>query len=60
MRKNTLQLKQELADSLGENGREYWVKLGEFMAGKCSKASLDSIAFHHFQDPYQGRRKFKN
>ncbi len=54
MRKNTLQLKQELADSLGENGKDYWIKLGDFLVGKCSKKHLDSVSLKLFTDPYQG------
>lgn len=55
MRKNTLELKQELADSLGEDGKDYWIKLGEFLKGQCSKAELDSISLQVFTTPFQGR-----
>ena len=55
MRRSTLLLKQELADSLGEDGKDYWIKLGEFLRGQCSKAELDSVGLQVFTAPYQGR-----
>ena len=53
IRRDTKTLKQQLADSLGENGKEYWKKLKEFLASKCSKKDLDDIALRLFTDPLQ-------
>lgn len=55
MRKDTLLLKQQLADALGEDGKVYWNKLSEFLNCKCSKEALDSIALSLFTDPLQSK-----
>lgn len=43
-RKDTVKLKQELADALGVQGKSYWGKLSLFLAGRCTKSQLDSVA----------------
>ncbi|KAI8897805.1 transcriptional coactivator Hfi1/Transcriptional adapter 1 [Globomyces pollinis-pini] len=52
-RKDTLYLKQQLADSLGESGRDYWKQLGEFLACRTTKEELDEVSSTTFTTPHQ-------
>lgn len=52
-RRDTKALKQQLADCLGEDGKDYWRKLGEFLSLKCSKEALDLTAQSVFTTPQQ-------
>ncbi|KAJ3312856.1 hypothetical protein HDV04_002666 [Boothiomyces sp. JEL0838] len=54
-RKNTLQLKQELADLLGDSGKEYWQQLSDFLNNKCTKRALDETALAVFTTPQQAK-----
>ena len=54
-RKDTILLKQQLADSLGESGLEYWKKLGDFLQLKTSKKELDELALTIFTLPQQAK-----
>jgi hypothetical protein len=44
MRADTLLLKQQLADALGDGGAAYWLSLAAFLRGKASKEALDESA----------------
>ncbi|KAI8914211.1 transcriptional coactivator Hfi1/Transcriptional adapter 1 [Gorgonomyces haynaldii] len=52
-RKDTVGLKQQLADALGESGKDYWTKLGEFLQGKATKQELDQTAKLVILTPHQ-------
>jgi hypothetical protein len=56
LRKDIQSLKQQLADALGENGKDYWLKLKDFLAFKCSKQELESVALSLFTTPIQGMK----
>jgi Transcriptional regulator of RNA polII, SAGA, subunit len=43
-RKDTVRLKQELADALGDQGKLYWEKLADFLTSKCTKQQLDDTS----------------
>ncbi|KAI9274411.1 transcriptional regulator of RNA polII, SAGA, subunit-domain-containing protein [Phascolomyces articulosus] len=43
-RQDVIQLKQQLADALGENGPLYWDSLKDFVAGKLNRQEFDFYA----------------
>ena len=49
---------EQLADSLGEAGKDYWTVLKSFMAGNCSKDELDAKSAAVFTTPHQGKLGF--
>lgn len=53
VRIDTQALKQQLADTLGDSGKEYWKTLSLFMKGRCSKETLDQVSLAIFTTPHQ-------
>ncbi|KAJ3098165.1 hypothetical protein HDU97_004213 [Phlyctochytrium planicorne] len=44
VREDTVAIKLELAEVLGERGPEYWEKFGEFLAGRISRKDFNEVA----------------
>lgn len=42
LRKNTLHMRNKLANVLGDKGKEYWAKFKNFINGRCSKREFDA------------------